>query len=301
MKKILFFGGKGGVGKTSCSSSYALSRAAEGHRVLIVSTDPAHSISDVFEKPIGSSPTELYPNLMAIEIDPQTESESYINGIRKNLKTIYSPIILAEINKQLDAASISPGSHESALFDKMMDIINNSSENYDYIIFDTAPTGHTIRLLSLPELMGGWIETLISKRRKTIKLKTMLDPKRKIEDPVIEILQRRKENLEKARSILLSDDKMGFVFVINPEKLPIDETKKAVSLLSKYSIPIDSIIVNKIMPEKNIDPFWAHKKEKEAVYLSQIDTEFRGIRIHKIPLLENDMDNKNLEVLSKHF
>lgn len=301
MRKILFFGGKGGVGKTSCSSSYALSRANEGHKVLLVSTDPAHSISDVFEQPIGSSPVELRPNLHSIEIDPQKESESYIEGIRKNLKNIYSPIILQEINKQLDVASISPGSHESALFDRMMDIINNKSEEFDYIIFDTAPTGHTIRLLSLPELMSSWIDTLIFKRRKTIKLKSMLDPKNKIDDPVINILKTRKDNLEKARSILLSGDKMGFVFVINPEKLPIDETKKAVTLLNKYSIPIDSIIVNKIMPEKNIDPFWAHKKEKESMYLNQIDNDFSGLTIHRIPLLESDMDNNNLNVLSKYF
>lgn len=301
MKKILFFGGKGGVGKTSCSSSYALARSKEGYKVLLVSTDPAHSISDLFERPIGRLPIEISTNLMAVEIDPQKESEAYISSIRNNLKNIYSPIILNEIHKQLDTASISPGSHESALFDKMLDIIINSSDSFDYIIFDTAPTGHTIRLLSLPELMGGWIETLIAKRRKTIKLKIMLDPNKNIDDPVINILIKRKTNLEKARSILLSEEKMGFIFVINPEKLPIDETKKAISLLNKYGIPIDSIIANKIMPEKNIDPFWAHKKEKEALYLKQIDTEFKEITIFKIPLLENDMDSNNLDQLSKYF
>ncbi len=243
MGKILFFGGKGGVGKTSCSSSFALAKAKEGNKTLLVSTDPAHSISDLFNIKIGSREVEIASDLFALEIDPELESSKYIENIKGNLSRIVSPIILDEMNRQLDAARVSPGSHESALFDKMIEIIVGNNKIYDYIIFDTAPTGHTVRLLSLPELIGGWINSLLKKRRKTIALRNMkerlLGKKTIDDDPVIKILTRRKENMELAREIMIDESNLSFVFVINAERLPIEETKKAMKILQKYKIPVN--------------------------------------------------------------
>ncbi len=116
MAKIYFFGGKGGVGKTSCSGAFAVNKAQNGDKVLLVSTDPAHSVSDLFECKIGSEIVKIRENLFATEINPEEESNKYIEGIRKGINNIYSPIIVEQINKQLDAAKVSPGSHESALF-----------------------------------------------------------------------------------------------------------------------------------------------------------------------------------------
>lgn len=227
MKEILFFGGKGGVGKTSCSTSYALSKS-NTDKVLLVSTDPAHSISDLFNIQIKNDITMIQNNLFGLEIDAEKESQSYINKIRNNLHTIISPIIMEEINRQLDAASVSPGTHESALFDKMIDIIINNQNDYDYIIFDTAPTGHTLRLLSLPEILGAWIDSLIQKRKKVLTLKDMIRKNKNESDPVIEILMRRKNNMDIARDIMINKGLLKFIFVLNAEKMPIAETKKAV-------------------------------------------------------------------------
>ena len=123
MNKLVFFGGKGGVGKTTSSSAYAYYCAKNGEKTLLVSTDPAHSLCDIFEMKIGSKIIELENNLFALEIDPEEESQNYVKNIKKNMKDIVSPVIVKEIEKQLDAASVSPGSDESAVFDKLMEII----------------------------------------------------------------------------------------------------------------------------------------------------------------------------------
>lgn len=304
MKKIIFFGGKGGVGKTSCSSAFAIKRAQQGNKVLLVSTDPAHSVSDLLNVTIGDNIVKIKENFYAYEIDAQLESERYINSIRKNFKKILSPVILENLKKQLDAASVSPGAHESALFDKMIELIIEEENDYDYIIFDTAPTGHTLRLLSLPEILGAWINSLMKKRRKSLKLKSMINniykKENKTEDPIIEILNRRKKTMEKARKIMVDDKKLSFMFVLNAEKLPIEETKKAISMLNKYKIPVSHLVVNKILPDNNLDDFWQYKKAKETKYLKIIE----GITsnpIFKIPLFKNDMDDVTIMEMSKYF
>jgi len=305
MNKIIFFGGKGGVGKTSCSSAFAFSHANQGKKVLLVSTDPAHSISDLFNKNIGDQITKLDDNLYGYEIDAQKESEKYISSIRNNLSKIVSPVILEELKKQLDAASVSPGSHESALFDKMTQLINEESKNYDLIIFDTAPTGHTVRLLSLPEVLGAWINSLMKKRRKSLKLKKMVhnvskgtnDPS---EDPILDILMKRKETMEQARKIMVDDKQLSFMFVLNAEKLPIEETKKAIAVLKKYDIPINHLIVNKILPENPTDDFWKTKKAQEKENLKKIYA-MKINKVYEIPLFKFDMDEVTIKEMAKYF
>lgn len=301
MGKIIFFGGKGGVGKTSCSTAFSIASARKGKKVMLISTDPAHSISDLFSKKIGNEITKIEENLYGIEIDPEKESKKYISKIRGNLKTIMSPIIMEELNKQLDAASVSPGTHESSLFDKMIQIIINESENYDYLIFDTAPTGHTLRLLSLPEMLGAWMESLIKKRNKTISLRKMTGKEMEEEDPIIKILTRRKDNLEIARKIMIEENRLTFAFVLNAEKLPIEETKKAVSALRKYGINVDTLVVNKILPENSTDEFWINKKNDEEKYLKIIENEIPVKNIYKVPLFRFDMDEININEMVKIF
>jgi arsenite-transporting ATPase len=290
MGKIIFFGGKGGVGKTSCSTAFALSKARSGLKTLLVSTDPAHSISDLFHCQIGNKLTQLEANLFGVEINPEKESNAYIAKIRKNLHSIMSPIIMEEINKQLDAASVSPGTHESALFDKMIELIIYTSKDFDYIIFDTAPTGHTLRLLSLPEMLGAWMDSLISKRKKTLSLRNMIGKNNGTNDPIIEILSNRKKNLALAREIMIDGENLQFIFVLNAEKMPIEETKKAVKMLQSYDINVAALIVNKILPEDSLDEFWRNKKIKEVEYLKIIEQEIPVDKLYKIPLFNFDMD-----------
>ena len=307
MNKIIFFGGKGGVGKTTCSASYAVYSAESGLKTLLVSTDPAHSTSDIFGKDINDTITNIMPNLDAIEISGEKESKLYMDNVRKGLKNIVSPIIVQQINKQIDAAAVSPGSEEAALFDKMIEIITEKTYEYDKIIFDTAPTGHTVRLLTLPELLGAWLETLIEKRGKSVTLMSMAnhngyaDKKEMEKDEVIKVLRNRYDKVSKAKKIMMDDKLLSFIFVINAEKLPIDETAKAISILEKYNISVDGLIVNKILPDNMQDDFWKNKKEQELKYLDIIENTFKGKKIFKLPLLEEDMKSDNIETIAAKF
>lgn len=305
MSRFVFFGGKGGVGKTSCAAAYALLCAQRRQRTLLVSTDPAHSVADLFHATIGGEVVQLQPHFFVLEIDPAMESVRYINRVKNNLVQVVSPVILEEIEKQLDAASISPGSEEAALFDKMVEIINEYGSDYDQIIFDTAPTGHTLRLMALPELLGAWLDRLMEKRSHALKLSGMAQRKgHELEesmdrDPVLSLLRTRKNNLEKAREVLLDQRRLRFIFVVNPERLPVEETAKAVEVLSRHGIPVNDMIINRILPEGQENGFWQKRKSIENGYLTQIEQRFEKIRLLRIPLLEMEVDEKTLSQMAK--
>ncbi len=301
---ITFIGGKGGVGKTTCSAAYALRCAKSGLKTLLISTDPAHSTSDIFETNINSEITNIRPNLDALEISAQKESKTYMDRVRLSLKNVVSPIIIEQIEKQIDAAAISPGTEEAALFDKMIEIITEKNKEYERIVFDTAPTGHTLRLLSLPDLLGSWLSALMSKRKKSIAFMSMANhsgyaEKKEIEnDPVMQILRDRFDKIEKAKEIMIDSKKLSFVFVTNAEKLTIDETIKAVNVLEKYEIAVNEIIVNKILPENMTDEFWVAKKEQEQKYLDVIKDSFKNKKIFLLPLLQEDMKSDSIEIMA---
>jgi arsenite-transporting ATPase len=307
MNKLVFFGGKCGVGKTTSSSAYAFYCAEKGEKTLLVSTDPAHSLCDIFERKIGSKITKIKENLFSLEIDPEEESQEYIRNIKKNMKDIVSPVIVKEIERQLDAAAVSPGSDESAVFDKLMEIIIDYQKDYDRIVIDTAPTGHTLRLLSLPELLGGWMDRLIEKRMKAMELYEMAtreDKKMKSvieKDPVLSKLNERKRKMEQAREILTNGELVSFVFVLNPEKLPIEETKKAVNTLEKYNIHVNDLIINRILPDNVEGKFWENRKKLEEKYLKEIQESFSSKNLIKIPLIDEDVKIDNLKFVSKYF
>ena len=305
MSCFVFFGGKGGVGKTSCAAAYALLSAQQDKKTLIVSTDPAHSLSDLFRIPIGGRVAEIRPFLYGLEINPAEESERYIARVKNQMVQVVSPVILEEIEKQLDAASISPGSEEAALFDKIVEIINELGTDFDQVIFDTAPTGHTLRLMALPELLGAWLERLMEKRRHALFLSKMADrsahqlDETLAGDPVLNLLTTRKDNLEKARAVLIDQRRLRFIFVINPERLPLEETKKAVEVLGRHGIPVNDIIINRIMPEQSENIFWQRRKAIETAYMEEIETTFKDKRTIRIPLMEMEIDEKSLELMAK--
>lgn len=298
MKKIVFFGGKGGVGKTSSATSYGLFCSQKGYKTLVVSTDPAHSLGDIFEVEIGNKIKELDPNLYGLEIDPEDISREYIKRTKDEMQKTLSPIIIEEIERQIDAMAVSPGSEEAAIFDELVKIIDNYTKDYDIVIFDTAPTGHTIRLLSLPELMGAWMDSLISRRKEAVELMKMSTTGNKelhdkyVNDPVLNILMKRKEKYERTRNILIDSRNAFFVFVLTPEKLPIIETQKAITILAKYGIQIGGIIINKVLPDDISGEFILKRKQTENAYMEEIHSRFKGMILMEIPLFPEDIQGK---------
>jgi len=291
--RLAFFGGKGGVGKTTCSAAFALALAERGYRTLLVSTDPAHSTGDLLEVTGGEQPVNVKENLWLKEIDAEAASDRYIREVKQQLQGLTAPGLWKEVERQMDFAAASPGAEEAAQFDEMVGTILEADGSYDHLVFDTAPTGHTLRLMSLPELMGVWIEGMIARRKKTQDLNRMfsniagtdVEP----EDRVYEILQRRKNRFAAVREALHNPDVTSFYFVLNPERLSIVETEKAMNLLHKYGVPVKGIVVNRVLPKEADGVFIAKRREQERAYVKNIAERFQGISKIYIPMKPTDI------------
>lgn len=290
-KSIVFFGGKGGVGKSTSASAFALTLARKGKRTLLVSTDPAHNVGDIFQKQLSGKPKPLTDNLSAIEINPDEETKRYLKGVKENLKGLVKSKMIEEVHRQIDLAAGSPGADEAALFDRLVSIILDEKESFDTIVFDTAPTGHTIRLLTLPELMGAWIDGML-KRRESMNenYSSWMGDGEPVEDPIYDILHKRKERFASVRNVLLDDRQTEYVFVLNPERLPIVETEKAVQTLRKHDIDVRTLIVNKLLPKEDTSSFFQKRIEQEKHYLEWINQSFNQEKIY-IPLLDGDVSS----------
>lgn len=294
-RHVLFFGGKGGVGKTTCASAMALAASTMGKRVLLVSTDPAHSTSDIFERSLGGEPTEVRPSLFAMEIDARSESRRYVETVKEQIRRLFGHAILKEANRQIDLAATMPGAEEVALFDRMGALIRGEDERFDLIIFDTAPTGHTLRLIRMPELMEAWIRALSRSRRAMLGVEQ--DDKT---DPIMMSLGERLERLREMRARLVSGRTTGFVLVLIPERLPIEETVRALSQLEESGVRVGGLVINRVLPETSSDPFLTSRRNQERIYLQEIAARFAGQpRVH-IPQLERDVYGlASLERVSK--
>ncbi len=258
MEPFVFFGGKGGVGKTTVSCAYAVKSARDGLRTLVVSTDPAHSVTDVFDQPFDDTARSVdgIENLEAMQIDPENEVTRHLNEIRQDLSEQVSASMVNEINRQLEMSHDTPGAYESALFDRFIEVMR-SAEPYDRVVFDTSPTGSTLRLLGLPELLEGWIDRLMYKRRTSIDLfeKAAIgknEPRRVMDgDPVLARLQKRKEFFEFAGSTLRED--AAFFLVLNPDELSLNETKRAVEAMTDTGLSVSGLVANRLTPSPDDD------------------------------------------------
>jgi arsenite-transporting ATPase len=253
MSKFVFFGGKGGVGKTTVSSAYGLKCEDAGLETLLVSTDPAHSTSDVFDQQFDDDRTRVegYDHLWAMEIDPEEEVEAHMMEIKRRMSDQVSPAIVNEIDRQIELAHRTPGAYEAALFDRFIEVMRNADQ-YDRVVFDTSPTGGTLRLLSLPEFLDEWIDRLIQKRSKSLDLfeKAAIGEKearKKLEeDAIIAHLQQRKEKFEFAARTLR--DEAAFYLVLNPDELSIRETERTITQLTEHDLSVDGLVLNRVTP-----------------------------------------------------
>lgn len=294
-RQVLFFGGKGGVGKTTCASAAALEASRRGKRVLLVSTNPAHSTSDIFEQPFGSEERELLPGLFGLEIDAEHEAQRYVAQVKQQIAELFSPAILKEAAKQIELAAAMPGAEEVALFERMSELIVDRDDEYNLVIFDTAPTGHTLRLLQMPELMTTWVRAL-SKTRKAM-LSEESGP-----NPVLASLERRRERLQIVRARLMRARAVAFVLVLIPERLPIEETARAVETLAGSDVHVGGLIVNRVLPPGSDGAFYTARRKQEQVYLDEIDRRFERFPRLRIPQAEADIHGiTQLETISRQL
>jgi arsenite-transporting ATPase len=296
-RQVVFFGGKGGVGKTTCSSAFALAASRRGRRVLLVSTDPAHSTSDIFERPIGPDEREIASGLWAIEIDAAHEALRYIGGVKRDIERMFTASVIRQAHRQIDMAAASPGLSEVALLDRMIDLIVSREAVYDLIVFDTAPTGHTVQLLRMPEVMDTWIQALVKHRRAVLELDHGKeagedaggDPVPEGADPVLAALERRHERIKVLRSRVLDRGRTSFVLVTIPERLAIEETARAAELFTGTGIDVAALIVNRVLPDGLEGEFYRSRKAQEAQYLEEINRRFPRMRRVEVRQLSRDV------------
>ncbi|MFB6196228.1 MAG: ArsA family ATPase [Haloplanus sp.] len=258
MDRFVFFGGKGGVGKTTVSSAYSLKCARAGTETLLVSTDPAHSTADVFDQEFDDEPrsVEGVDGLSVMEIDPDDELERHLMETKRALGDQVSPAMVNEIDRQIEMAHQTPGAYEAALFDRFIDVMRDA-DPYDRVVFDTSPTGGTLRLLALPEFLEGWVDRLLHKRKESVKLFERAaigkqEPRRLMEgDPIIARLQERKESFQFAKRTLR--DEAAFFLVVNPDELSLRETRRAIDSLTDHGLAVRGLAVNKLTPEPDDD------------------------------------------------
>ncbi|MDQ3387261.1 MAG: ArsA family ATPase, partial [Actinomycetota bacterium] len=207
LNRLTFFGGKGGVGKTTLAVAFATLLAGRGDKTLLVSTDPAHSTSDILGAKLSGEPAQIDGNLWAVEIDASADATAYVERIQKDAKGSVSPEVLPAVRQHLELAKSSPGTEESALFDRFVDLIALCPEEYDRIVFDTAPTGHTLRLLTLPALLTAWVEGMVRQREKVAGMERMLrnlaGKESSEDDPILNRLRERRNKFHHARHRLL--------------------------------------------------------------------------------------------------
>ena len=258
----LFFSGKGGVGKTSMACTHAVRLAEEGKKTLIVTTDPASNLGDVFEQEIGHQITPILglSNLWAMEIDSDKATQEYIDRAMEPLRAAFPPQIVQVMEEQMSG----PCTAEVAAFDRFTDFLEVPTGDetvFDVVIFDTAPTGHTIRLLELP---AEWSQSIDAASAGSGQ--TCLGPAAAIQDA--------KHKYERALAAMRESNQTTFIFVLHPEAISIKETRRAIDELSKLAIHNYRLIVNSIIPPEAVqNALFAARAAMQAQYLKQIEAD----------------------------
>ncbi|MCL9812202.1 arsenical pump-driving ATPase [Natranaeroarchaeum aerophilus] len=272
--EFVFFSGKGGVGKSTVSCATATWLADNDYETLLVTTDPAPNLSDIFGQEIGHEVTTIddIENLSAIEIDPDQAAEEYRQETIEPMRELLDDEQVKAVEEQLN----SPCVEEIAAFDNFVDFME--SPEYDVVVFDTAPTGHTIRLMELPSDWNAELEKGGS---------TCIGPAASMED--------KKKDYERAIDTLQDGEKTSFAFVGKPEDSSIDEIQRSASDLGELGIESQLLIINGYLPESVCeDPFFEGKREDEQAVIERASTEFDADATATYPLQPGEIAGLDL-------
>ena len=310
-KKILFFGGKGGVGKTTVSAATALARAQAGGKVLLVSTDPAHNLGHLFDRAIGSKPVRLAPGLDGLELDPDETVRLHLKEITSSLHKLMPVHLRGEVDKHMALSKDAPGMQEAALMERIAEVVEQGVKDYDLIVFDTAPSGHTARLMALPEMMSAWTEGLIKRQEKadgfaqvvkdlsreagsdsSMQDKTFgddtVDAEKMRESGIRRILHRRRLRFTHLRDQLSNAESTAFVIVLAAERLPILETISLHAQLQAAKVNVAALVVNKRSPADG-GAFMQARFAQEQGYLEMLTEALPNLPRHDLFLLARDI------------
>lgn len=292
--RYVFFGGKGGVGKTVMAGVTAVELAKQGRRVLLASTNPVHSLSGLLGQDVFGKHTavEGARNLWALEIDTHDAIERSKREIREKIQWFLK---FAEISTKADefveAATTNPAFEESAMFENMVDLMFKNE--YDVYVFDTAPTANARRLLGMSKVYGLWVQKMVKSRHEAQTLREALSfTKKKEEDPLMVYLVDFRKRIEHARELLTDPGKTAFFFVTLPEALPIAVIRRFIDWFTDFGIPVGGVVVNMV-----IDPseggsdseFVRNRVAMQSEYMREIRDRFDGQVRAVVPLFDSDI------------
>ena len=278
-KKFLFFGGKGGVGKTTMASTTATWLADHGYKTLIVATDPTISLSAIYEQEISETVvTSIGPTgkLFGLNINPKKAMgvfQTRMNEMMEGFSTMFGSELLS-----------TPCTEEIAAFDQFVSYMADTE--HEKVVFDTAPTGHTLRELSMPFDWSGYIANQIESRKEMSEALGFI-----YDEAMIADLRKEKDRYDAAVKALSDGETSAFNLVLLPEKLPVDETERAAEDLSTFGINVRSVIVNEVIPREVLKGNWflERRRATQDKYLEQIEVKFKDLIHAEVPLFESDI------------
>ncbi len=293
--RVILFTGKGGVGKTTIASATALKTSKLGYKTLVISTDPAHSLSDAFQVDLNPYPTKVNDNLYAMEVNVEYELERHWNVIKEYLTLFFKSQGIDDV--VAEELAIFPGFDELASLLHLLD--HYEKADFDVVILDCAPTGETLRLLSVPEVARWYMNRFFGIERKLLKvIKPIAEPIVNVPLPSDEVLNKIQELYVKMGKLkeILESDMTTVRIVMNPERMVIRESERAFTYLNLFGYRVDCAIVNKVFPE-NAGDYLSKWVEIQRKYLEEIRERF-PIPIFKVMFKDREVVGDELESLA---
>ena len=292
MRNIIFTG-KGGVGKTSVAAATALRAADMGYKTLIMSTDPAHSLGDSLDVELGPSPVKITENLWGQEVSVFGDLNLNWDVVREHFAHLMAARGIEGV--YAEEMGVLPGMEE--LFSlSYIKRYNEEQKDFDLLVVDCAPTGETLRLLSLPETFGWFIKFIRNVEKYMVKpmIRPLSKKVKKLDDFVApEEVYEKVDNLfsstEGIIELLADGSKTTMRLVMNPEKMVIKESMRALTYLNLYGITVDRITINRVMPDQSPDPYFQKWRAIQQKYIEQIQGAFAPIPIAEVPLFDNEV------------
>ncbi|MGO9123135.1 MAG: ArsA family ATPase [Desulfomonilaceae bacterium] len=298
--KYIFFGGKGGVGKTVMAGAAALFSAKQGKKTLLASTNPVHSLSNMFgQNVLGKAVTVCdEQNCYALEIDTRETIERSKQEIREKINWFLKfADITTTAEEFIESATMNPAFEESAMFENMMDIM--FKDEYDFYVFDTAPTANARRLLGMSKVYGLWVDKMLKSREEAKSLRELLSfSKKEQKDPLLDYLLGFKDRMSHAKELLTDDALTAFFFVTLPESLPIAVITRFINWFYEFGIPVGGVIVNGVIPKeqvaKDAAEFVLNRVKMQDEHMEQIRKTF-GDKVRAIvPLFETEVQGTQM-------
>jgi len=292
--KYVFFGGKGGVGKTVMAGAAALWFARQGKRTLLASTNPVHSLTSLLDQDVFGrhTPVKGVTNLYAYEIDTKDTIERSKKEIREKIEWFLQYAdIKTRADEFVESATMNPAFEESAMFENMIDLM--FKDEYEVYIFDTAPTANARRLLGMSSVYSMWVNKMVQSRREARSLRELLSYSKKEErDPLMEYLLSFRDRIAHAKELLTDAERTAFFFVTLPEALPIAVITRFIRWFDDFGIPVGGVIVNMLIDKKtvgqNAPEFVLNRIRMQEEYMKQIWRLFPNVRAI-VPLFETEV------------